>query len=377
MHNGAKLSGRTFRLHLIPRFGKGGAEQTITNIAHLINDTTAMIGSAGGEGVTELKKARVRCVHIPMFPSTVSNFIRSIVAILRIMQRNQVSLIHVHHRFSALVGHAVRRLTNVSVVNTVHDLAGGHRFATKLGFGHFVTVFSQAVYTHLSEELGLNQDRIYRIPMGIVMPERISLAEVGEMRSRFGCGVDDPLVGFCGRLVSEKAPDLVLKAAKQVLERTPNARFWMIGDGEMRLALEAMARELKISEAVRFFGWRNDPNLLIGCVDVVVVPSLLEGFGKSALESLALGKPVIATRVGGLPELIRDRENGLLIPPGSASAIADAINNLLSNKQLSSNLSRAALQSVKGKFGLEAMKNGFAAVYRKAETLQSGKALSP
>ena len=351
------------RLHLIPRFCRGGAQQTIIDLARAFPDVETIVGTADGDGLPALERAGVPWVSLPLFPSNPTNALRSVLAIHRLTRDRPIELIHSHHRFSSLVGHAVSRWTGIPLVCTVHDLAGGHRLLSRLALGGVVTVFSDAVRAHLVDQFGVKNDRIYGTAMGLTPMAAPTSAEVTDIRQLAGCGTDDTVVGFCGRLVAEKGPDLLLQAATTVLSEYPRTRFWIIGDGELRSDLESLTETLQISSRVTFFGWRNDFQKLLGAADLVVVPSRREGFGRVAAEGLLLKKPVIAARIGSLPELIRDGDNGLLVPPNDAAALATAIGLLVGSEQKRREMGRAASTTAERQFSIDAMRRDFEAVY--------------
>ena len=209
--------------------------------------------------------------------------------------------------------------------------------------------------------------------MGIRHPAALSLEQIQEMKSGLGFMPDAPLIGFIGRLVGEKGPDLFLRAVPKVLNRFPNARFCVVGDGEMKKDLSTLVDTLGIQEAVTFLGGQEHVSSLISCFDFVVIPSLREGFGLVALESLTQGKPVIASRVGGLPELVQHEQNGLLIPPGQPTAIAEAIIRLISNQDELIQMGARARESVSERFSQKAMLEKVATVYETAIARQQRK----
>ncbi len=351
-------------IHLIPRFGRGGAEEVIRELISGAKDMQPIIGCSGGDGIPGLERQGLSWVRIPLFPFTLLNILRSFFLLRQIVRRHHIGLIHSHHRFSSLVGRAVAQLLNIPFICTVHDLADGHRFITRLALGNNVTVFSQSVAQHLMDQFHFNQENIYHVPMGIAPIVRSSPREIKERRLEMGCFDHTPIIGFAGRLVSEKGPDIFLQSAPQVLLKFHETRFLVIGDGEMREELQSLVLALGISDNVTFLGWRNNAASFIECTDLMVVPSLREGFGRVALESLMYGKPVIATRVGGLPELISHEQNGLLVPPADSSALGEAIIRLLGDEALRNKMAEHALEMIQGHFVLATMVREMRACYQ-------------
>lgn len=136
---------------------------------------------------------------------------------------------------------------------------------------------------------------------------------------------DDLVIGTMGRHVKVKGHEILLKASREILERKPNALFCFLGSGPQKEELEEKAKEWEISHRIRFIPWKEDPRPVLNLFKIFVFPSLNEGMGRSLVEAMALKKPVVATRTGGIPDLIDDGVNGLLVPPSDASALAEAI----------------------------------------------------
>jgi glycosyltransferase involved in cell wall biosynthesis len=147
------------------------------------------------------------------------------------------------------------------------------------------------------------------------------------------------LVGAFGRLAPVKNYPLFLEAARLVLEQEP-VSFVIAGDGPQRSQLESLAGRLGIADRVRFVGWLGNPYPLLSIVDLVVLTSSAEGFGLALLEAMALERPVVATAVGAVPEIVRDGVTGLLVPSREPAALASAIVRLLRDPSLRRALGR-------------------------------------
>jgi glycosyltransferase involved in cell wall biosynthesis len=200
-----------FILNILPRFGIGGKETTIINIIigmrkrHL----DGMLCCDGGDGLMDLARHDISWVHVPsFFPSSRINALQSFVWLRHIVHQYNPDLIVSHHRFSSLVGRAVARSLNVAYISMVHDLAAGNRVISHVALGGTVTVFSQAVKSHLITQFRLKEERIQVIPMGIGRVEKLGEEEVAKIRSQVICLPETRVVGFAGRLAEEKAEPL-------------------------------------------------------------------------------------------------------------------------------------------------------------------------
>jgi glycosyltransferase involved in cell wall biosynthesis len=347
-------------LHLIPQMGGGG-------VARVIQDIVAGSKREGVESLIVSSSAvpTFPCAWkvAPLFPSTAINVIRSFFVVRRLARSQGVAVIHSHHRFASLVGRAVAWSLHLPFVCTVHDLAGGRRWITRLGLGRQVLVFSTAVENHLAEQFGLPRKYVTRMPMGVPLMRQIDASEKGSFKAEVNCESDAPIVTFVGRLEVEKGPDLFVRSIPFVVAKIPTAAFWIVGEGEMLNDLRALVSELRVEPNVRFVGWRDDMELVMGASDVIIVPSRREGFGRVALEAMTLQKPVVASRTGGLADLVEDERTGLLVS-AEAGAIASAALSLLEDPTRAVELGLAAYQTTLGKHSVEAMVRETIEVYR-------------
>jgi glycosyltransferase involved in cell wall biosynthesis len=165
------------------------------------------------------------------------------------------------------------------------------------------------------------------------------------------------------RLVPVKGFHYLVDAAPAVLRRCPQARFLIVGDGERRAGLEARTRAAGLGDRVIFTGFRGDVASVMAAADLVVLPSINEGMGRVLVMAMALGKPIVATRVGGVAELLGEGEAGLLVPPRDADALALAISALLLDGARAKTLGEAGRRRAP-RYSAEAMLEALARLYR-------------
>jgi glycosyltransferase involved in cell wall biosynthesis len=171
----------------------------------------------------------------------------------------------------------------------------------------------------------------------------------------YGMEPGSQIVGVVARLEPEKGHPTLLEAWPAVLRSVPDAYLLIVGEGSRRDALEALTRDLKIAHRVVFTGRRDDVPAVTAALDVAVLPSYREAQGLSILEALALSRPVVASNVGGIPEMITDGVNGLLVPPHDPDALAAAIVRLLRDHPLADTLGRAGHDMVHDRFDIDIM----------------------
>lgn len=269
--------------------------------------------------------------------------LRSLFSILRILRGWRADIVHTHMAKAGFIGRIAARLVRVPVV--LHSYHG-----TVLS-GYFdplrssvFTAMERAV-TPLTTMVVVPSAQLRRdlLASGIARPGNVCEVSVGvdlgpfgraargKLRQELGIAPDVPLVGIVARLVPIKGVDLFLKAAQGVAAARPDARFVVAGDGELREVLEAQADTLGLRPRVTFLGWRADVASIYADLDVVSVTSWNEGVPIALIEAMATSRPVVATAVGGIPDVIVAGENGLLFPPGDADGIARAVVSLLSD----------------------------------------------
>jgi glycosyltransferase involved in cell wall biosynthesis len=165
-------------------------------------------------------------------------------------------------------------------------------------------------------------------------------------------------------LRAEKGHDTLLSAARRVVRNQPEVEFLFVGDGPLRGALEDQVHASGLARNVRFLGERSDVAALLGAADLFVLPSRSEASPNSVVEAMAAGLPVVATRVGGVPELIESGVNGMLVPPDHPDALTAVLLDLIRRPTFALKLGRAARLQVEHRFSFERMVSAFAALYR-------------
>ena len=268
----------------------------------------------------------------------------TIWTLYRLIRKLKPDIVHTHTAKAGFVGRVAAWLAGVPViVHTFH----GHVFR-----GYFsptmtrVFLILERITARMSDTVitlteGLRRElaEVYHVtrkshitvlPLGLdLAPFATVSRKSGSFRSLPVAPPNAPLIGIVGRLVPVKNHELFLDAAVRVREAIPNAHFVIIGDGELRASLEHTVTARGLSEAVTFTGWLRDLASVYADLDVTVISSLNEGTPVSVIEALAAGCPVVATAVGGLPDLLDHGQLGVLVPSDDDQALADAIINVL------------------------------------------------
>jgi glycosyltransferase involved in cell wall biosynthesis len=221
--------------------------------------------------------------------------------------------------------------------------------------------------------LGVPEDRLEMIYSGIG-EEPVPVMDRRDVCREFGFADDAEIILFAGRLAEQKRVSDLLKALDILQHVQPGARTIIAGDGPLRHALEEQAAGYDLTERVRFVGHRDDVPRLMAAANLVVLPSAYEGLPNLLLEAMRLGKPVVATAAPGTTEVVRDGENGILVPVGNPQLLARALRDVLRNSELADRLGAAGKTRLDFEFRLETMIDQFADLY---ERLASQKGIAP
>jgi glycosyltransferase involved in cell wall biosynthesis len=221
---------------------------------------------------------------------------------------------------------------------------------------------SQMVERKLEDE-GRTTAPVRRIYNGVDLSRYEQQEACCTLPEEYGMEPGSQLVGVVARLEPEKGHPTLLEAWPRVLRAVPDAYLLIVGEGSRREALEAQARELRIAHRVVFTGRRDDVPAVTAALDVAVLPSYREAQGLSVLEAMALSRPVVASNVGGIPEMIEDGVTGLLVPPHDAETLAGAITRLLRDHPYADTLARAGHDLVHDRFCIELMVEAIQTIY--------------
>lgn len=256
--------------------------------------------------------------------------------LLAICRRERVAIWHGHDYKSNALGLLLRRFWPMRLVTTVH---GWVKHTRRTPLYYRIDEMSLPRYDSVicvSDDLrdrclaiGVPPERCVLIENAIDTDEFARRTDIAEAKRRLGVPPDRLLISAVGRLSPEKGFDLLIRAAARLFESGLDGQVLIAGDGDAGAALQSLAAELGVADRVRLLGYVSDPRPLYEAADVFVLSSLREGLPNVVLEAMALGVPVVATRIAGVPRLVRDGETGVLVEPGSADALAAGISRVL------------------------------------------------
>lgn len=326
-----------------------------------------------------LKMFRGRTVTIESLKRDVdpySDFV-SLARLYRIFRIGNFDVVHTHTAKAGAIGRIAANLAGIPVVvHTPH----GHNL-----YGYFGPAASSAI-RRVEKILARLTDSIIAlteleksdyVKFGIALPRKVSVIyqglelnkfksdwkESSQARQSFGIKQDEPVIGMIGRLEPVKGSLFFVDAAARIAKSYPQARFVVTGEGSLKPAMEKRSDELGLRGRFIFTGWREDVQRVLSMMDVVVHPSLNEAVGMALIEAQAQGIPIVASRVGGIPEVVLDHKTGILVPPSDPEKTAEAVNGLLADKQKRADMGEAGKVWVYDKFNAETMANKTSALY--------------
>lgn len=313
-------------------------------------------------------------VPVTVIDEQQNSAVRIFIALTRWLRGHPVDVVHTHRWKETVLGTVAARLAGVpGVIRTVHGhrepLQGWpwlkYRFYealdkwTLLCFADRIVAVSRHMAEGL-EESGYKPEMVIRIHNGVDLRRVRPVRARDDVRRELGIDPATLLIGTVGRLSAVKGQAHFLRAARLILQKEPGARFLIVGDGPLRGDLETSAKQLDIDDACVFVGARTDVYDLLIAMDVFVLPSLHEGMPMALLEAMALGTPVVATAVGGVPEIVAHRTTGLLVRSSDAHALAEACLELARDPHWAQTLAARGRRVVEEAFSHE--QNGLALV---------------
>jgi len=273
--------------------------------------------------------------------------------LLEVCRRERVTIWHGHDYKTNLLGLLLSAVWPMRLVTTVHGWVH-HTSRTPLyyaidrlclPFYEVVLCVSPDLY-QASLKAGVRRNRCVLVENGIDLEQYTRTFTPAEARQQLGMPTDRLVLGAVGRLSAEKGFDVLLRATAELVKQGWDVELWIVGAGDERTALERLREELGLASRVRLLGFRTDTIRLYQAMDIFVLSSLREGLPNVVLEAMALEVPVVATRIAGVPRLIEDGKNGLLVAPGNFLELADALMRLLSIPTMRRQLATAGRQTV-------------------------------
>lgn len=372
--------------HIITRMDRGGAPDIVRILFERLDPALFELTLIYGQTVLPSEKSRefiralgVKAIFIPELRREIHPFFDALafVWLVKILKRGKFDLVHAHTAKAGVLGRIAAKLAGVrGVVYSTH----GHVFYGYFGgLGSILVVLAERCGSLFCDKIhvltGLEKKDLLKFR--ICPEDKIEVIYSGvefealRLAPSMPCDVSGAgrehknvyRVGMVGRLEPVKGPGYFIEAAQIVFASLPATEFFVVGDGSMRAELEKLVLEHGLNHKIIFTGWLEDTAGLIKTLDLLVLPSLNEAVGRSLLEAQAAGVPVVATRVGGVPEVIREGITGVLVEPKNSQQLARAILGLLQDENRRREMGEAAKTWVDERFSDRVMVEKFANLY--------------
>lgn len=281
----------------------------------------------------------------------------AVFSLLRVIKEEGVDIVCTHSGKDSMLGAIAGRLSRrkPKIVRTRHLALPITSKITYSVLPHRVVTVSEYVRKYLVEEKGIPADKVISIPTGIDTQRFNSDIVKAVPREKLGVPPDAILVGTIAIFRRKKGHHTLLEAIPEVLNRFPKTIFLFAGDGPQRKNIETRILELGISDNIRLIGLRKDVPEVLKAIDLFVLSTLQEALGTSFIEAMAIGKPVVGTRVGGVSEAVKDGVSGILVEPENPDALAKAIISLLGDRERMKEMGIAGRKIVAENYSVEGM----------------------
>ncbi|MFC1708798.1 glycosyltransferase family 4 protein [Candidatus Omnitrophota bacterium] len=349
-------------LYITTHLNRGGITSYLTSLAISLkhNGHDVVVASSGGDNQRTFSHNNIEYIKIPIrtkqeisIPVLLSYF-----TLKRFLLKNHIDVIHAHTRVTQVLAALLARKFNIPFIATCHGFfkPRWHR-RTFPCWGDKTIAISSQVKEHLMREFKVEEKNIFLVHNGIDLDklEDCRPEEAGNLKDEVGINRESLVVGTTARFSTVKGLEFLIKSLPEVLKVRDNVVLLLVGQGREEPELRKLAKGLGIENKVVFFKPTKVTSKYVCAMDIFVMPSIQEGLGISILEAQAQKVPVVASKVGGIPDIIEDRVTGILVEPKNESAIAKAILELSQNKELYSLIKENAHAQLVNKFSLKQM----------------------
>jgi glycosyltransferase involved in cell wall biosynthesis len=284
----------------------------------------------------------------------------TLIPLIRYVRSNRIDIVQTHDSQTRRLGSITAALGGAVhiaslhgwIPNTLRQKGSVRLDQLLIRYAERIIVMSGEMKGQLTE-LGVPGDKMSILHNSIVLEDYPPLATAGPLRGELGIPDQAKIVAVIGRLSPEKGHALFLEMARRIHRVRPDVRFLIVGDGPGLAALRHEADRLGLGDRVILTGFRDDVRAVYAALDVLVIPSSKEGLPNVLLEAFAFGKPVVATPVGGIPEVLTEGENGYLVDPSDPDTLAERALALLDNPDLARSMGHCGRRTVEMKFDFQ------------------------
>ena len=294
-----------------------------------------------------------------------------VLELYRLMKKKQIHVVRTHRYRSNLYGRLAAFLAGVPVIiASVHDNYRTDKRPKRRIMNRILSKITDkivAVSEDVKEDIirydSIDPSKIEVIPNGIDVERFNPEKNTTDIRKEFSLEDDDIVIGFIGRIVPAKGLEYLLNALPYLKEEFKSIKLLIVGEGSLVEKLKESAKKNNIFDNILFTGRRRDIPEILASINIFVMPSIAEGLPNALLEAMAMGKPIVTTEVGGIPEIVKNGFNGLLVPPRDTLSLSKAIKELISNDRLAAKLGQAARDLVHDNLSIKAIAQKWQSLY--------------
>ncbi len=295
--------------------------------------------------------------YFPWIPHTV-------IRLAKLIKEERISLVHSNSHSDAPYGILACRFRKIPMISHIRDIIQQDKT------GKYLLKHADRIIAVSSAAADAFKDMKDRDKKLLVINNSLDMNKfkvTEDIRNELNISRDDMVIGIVGQISRLKGHDVFLKAASIVLKKNKNVKFLIVGEVRRERdkgLCEELINRLDLRENVIFAGFRNDIANVMSAIDILAFPTLKESFGRSAIEAMAQRKPVVASNVGGVPEIVIDGKTGILVPPENAKELANGLLELINDKEKREDMGNEGLKVVREKFDIRDMMNRIENVYR-------------
>ncbi len=358
-------------LLLTSHFDTGGITSYVTTLSEGLRRAghRVIVVSAGGDAVGVLEKAGVRHVRVDIRVKSEAHpkIYWALSRLAALIRSEGIDIIHAQTRVTQVMAFWLSRMTGKPFVSTCHGFFRPRWFRKVFPcWGQGVIAISRGVREHLIKDFKMDPGHVHLVPNGIDMSCYPFTDEVLRRQKCTQWSVDgSPVLGIIARLSDVKGIDVLIRAMPSVKASFPGVCLMIVGQGPQESSLRTLVHQLGLEKNVSFRSIVQSTADILPAFDVFVMPSLQEGLGLSVMEAMAAGIPVVASNVGGLPDLVKDGQTGFLTPAGDSAALGKRIKGMLGDPTRALNMARAARALIEKEFSSQRMVEGTMKVYEK------------
>lgn len=373
--------------HIITMLELGGAQQnTLFTVTHLDRNKFDVVLICGRGGILDDEARKIPNLKIHFLKSMVRPVrpwkdLFCLIQLIHILKKEKLDIVHTHSSKAGILGRIAAWIAGTPII--IHSIHGFGFNPYQKSFVRWLFVILEkwiAKITHtliaVSSEniaeglrLGIGTQEQYTLIRSGVDIQKIrktsESSDTAQLRKKLEIDSNAKIILTVGPFKIQKNPTAFVRLAKNVTKQFPNAQFLMVGDGELRPKITELIQTLNVQDHIKLLGWRRDISQLLSLCDIFVLTSLWEGLPRAGVESLIVGKPVVAFAVDGLREIVKNGENGFLVPPNAVDEMAERIIQILNDDNLLKKLGENARKTIDDSFDIHNMVKQQEVLYQK------------